>query len=356
IQSSAATVVMVQALALEGAVNGIGIAIPIIVGANVGTCITAMLASLQASRSARKAAIAHLVFNLVLVVISMALYRFYVAYIPRTAVSLPHQIANAHVAIKVVGVLLVLPFTRQFAGLIDRLVPGEDKLNAAPEYLDHADLGDAGKALDNVAFEIRRMFSMCMEMFSDAVDVFFEGNELEGELVKKREGLIDDLYDSIAGYVLDLSKKGLPSGRSARPAYLMHLMSDVERIGDHAENIVEISEAFGKESVSLSDAAESDLRALTKMVMDMGLLVERLFEVASPEIAEEAGVLREDIYDKARSMIEDHEKRLTEGECTVIAGIVFVDLITNLKRVSNHLKSAASNLGSRSIPSDSSEN
>jgi phosphate:Na+ symporter len=240
-----------------------------------------MLASLKASRSARKAAVAHLVFNVIAVFITLALYKFYVAYIPRTASSVPHQIANAHVAIKVVAVLLFLPFTRQFARLIDRLVPGEDKLDAAPEYLNAADLTDAPKALVNVKNEIRRMSSICLEIVGDAVDAFFAGDEIQRELVLKREDLTDDLYDSIAGYVLEISKRGVPSELTSQPHRLMHIMGDVERVGDHAENIVELSQAFGKNDSLLSGRGESDIRSLMSDIIDMGSRVDLLFDSAS---------------------------------------------------------------------------
>lgn len=350
IQSSAATVVMIQALALDGAINEIGIAIPIIVGANVGTCVTAMLASLKASRSARKAAIAHLLFNVIGVFITIALYRFYVWFVPHTALTLPHQIANAHMFIKLAAVLVVLPFSSAFAGLVNRLLPGVDKFNAAPEYLNQSDLSDRVKALNNVEREIRRMCVICVEMVNDAVSAFFAHNDMEGERVKRRESLVDDLYESVTGYVLEISKRGLPNGLAGRPPHLMHLMGDIERIGDHAENIVETINAFGKENASLSKEAESDLRMLTKMVITMGDRVVRLFESVSKKEAEEVINLREEVYSVSREMIEAHERRLAAGECTVIAGIAFVGLITNLKRVSNHLRNAAASLGSAAKP------
>ncbi|MFC1452697.1 Na/Pi cotransporter family protein [Verrucomicrobiota bacterium] len=340
IQSSAATVVMMQALAIQGALTDIRIAIPMILGADIGTCITAMLASLRASRSARRAAVAHLVFNLIGALITAAAFRFYVWFIPLTARGLGRQIANGHLAIKLVNACLFLPFTNLFARLITRLVPGEDKLNAAPLFLDHRAVTEPPRALDNAAREIHRICRVCVEIVRDAVEAFLSGDEMAQEIVLKREELVDDLYSSVAEYVAATSRHEIPTPLSSRPAQLLHIMSDVERIGDHAENIVEISRAYSRRETRLSEPAADEIRRLNESIAGLGKLVLAALERPEDRLLPEILSARERINDEADEIMKSHEERLQEGGSSPTAELVFVDLTTNMRRVANHLRNA----------------
>lgn len=355
IQSSGATVIMIQALAFQGAITNVEIAIPMILGADIGTCITAILASLQASKSAKKAAIAHLLFNVIGTLITVAAFNLYAQLIPLTAKTIPHQIANAHMAIKFINALIFLPFTRQLVWLVNLFVRGEDKLDASPAFLNLNDIHNPEKAFDNVRLEVQRMCAMCIDMTKEAVEAFFDDDEHRQEMVLKREDLTDDLFDSIADYVIESSASAMPSDLSSRAPELMSIMSDVERVGDHAENIVEISQAFKKKHVRLTDEAQADISSLLSIVTDMGSQVISLFDKTSAQ--SEKGIF--DLHAKAKILTTDmlgkHEKRLREGNCTIMAGIVFTDIVTNLRRVANHLRNVAVVLGNHTPKVDRAE-
>lgn len=355
VQSSAATIVMLLAMASQGAITDIEIAIPMILGAHIGTCITAVLASLRSSKSARKAAAAHVLFNVVGTLITAALFRYYVRFIPMTAQTLEHQIPNCHLAIKLVNVLVFLPFTRHLAGLINFLMPGKDKLSAAPEFLCHADLHNPLQALDNVRLEIHRMCRICVDITKDAVDAFLENDDLAQELVLKQEELVDDLYEGIANYVLDISALEMRAELASRPQELMTILSDVERIGDHAENIVEISQAFKKKNAKLSEHADKDIKSLIKMVGSMADDVLDLFENTDEKTVGKVIQAREKLDEQSAEMMRHHDKRLEKGKCTIMASIVFTDMVTNLRRVANHLRNIAATLGDHPIKPDRAE-
>ncbi len=355
IQSSAATIAMIQTLAVGGAIANIEIAIPMILGAQVGTCITAMLACLQASKSGKKAAVAHLLFNTIGALIAVAAFRIYANVIPLTSDSIARQIANAHMAIQTINAMLFLPFTRYFAGLVNLVVRGEDKLDAAPAFLHQADIKTPEKAFNNVHHEIQRMCSICMEITRDAINAFFSDDEMAEEMVLKREELTDDLYDSIVDYVLETSACAIPTELARRPPALMQIMNDVERIGDHAENIIELSQAYSNKNIRLSEDARTDIRTLLAIVEDMGQRAIKLFDEADEHSVNAVLDLHERVKAKTLELLKKHEDRLVDGECTVISGIVFTDMITNLRRISNHLRNATTVLGHYPAEPDLSE-
>jgi phosphate:Na+ symporter len=341
IQSSAATLVMIQASAFAGAIHDIELAIPLILGAEVGTCITAILASLRSSRSAKRAALAHLLFNVIGTLITVLLYRFYLWAIPRTAASVPQQIANAHLLIRLVNVACFLPFTAAFSRLVTRLFPGQDKLDACPAFLDYHACTDSARALMLATREITRMFHLSMTLLQDTVQAFLERDTRHLELVKKREDLIDDLHFTIADYIMRLARNDLPKDQLTRPALWMHVMNDVERIGDHAENIAELAATRLEDRGRFSREAIEEVRDVLDRVVDLGCSVQDAMEHQTPAIM--AAVLRkkEALNVRVDEVLDRHETRLSEGTCGVIAGIIFVELVMNLRRVANHLRNIA---------------
>ena len=169
IQSSSAMVVMVQALAFGGAIDEMSLAIPMILGANIGTCVTALLATLKANVSAKRAALAHVAFNVIAAVTTVVLSGLYIQWIPRTAEALPNQIANCHTAIQLVNVILLLPFVRPFGALIERLVPSGEQVEVRSEFLDVSALDNPARAIENVRQETARVCAIGTGMVDAAV-------------------------------------------------------------------------------------------------------------------------------------------------------------------------------------------
>jgi phosphate:Na+ symporter len=341
IQSSAATIVMVQALALEGAMTELHVALPLILGAQVGTCITAILASLRASLAARRAAYAHLVFNLIGAGITLCLAYVYLWVAPRLASGLPAQIALTHVLTRVVNVLLFLPLCRLFGRFVTLTFRGADTLSPRPEFLDYGQLGNATAAMAGVAREVRRMFDLCMVMLADAVASLLDRNDVLGESVLRRESLIDDLSRTVGEYLVRVAQGELPTEQRFRPALLLHLVRDVERIGDHAENLVELGEMHRSEATRFTPEAERDIRALAGLVGDMGAHVGETLQLRSE--GGMARVLRDKqaIDETVEQALDGHMARMEQGSCQALGGMIFVEAMTNLRRVANHLRNIA---------------
>jgi phosphate:Na+ symporter len=341
IQSSSATVSLIVQLAVAGTVQDIRIVLPMILGADIGTCVTAMLASLRASKSARRAAVAHLAFNVIGSLLTVILYHGYVRIVPMISSTPALMVANCHLAIKLVNGLLVLPFTTHLARLIQWLVPGKDKLNAAPEFLDYDVMDQPEKALECVTREIRRMCELGVTLMDDAVDSLLKQDEALQAEVLEQEALVDDLCTSVTDYILTLSGKELPGALSGHPALLLHIMSDVERLGDHAENIAELAQTYARMKKAFSEAAVSDLVELRTSLHALATLTLEALDHMGRDRTNEAASLRGVVLEQFGMCRSRHTQRLEDGRCTPLAGIVFDNLITNLRSVATHLEHIA---------------
>lgn len=341
IQSSAATVAMLQTLAVSGVIPDVGIAIPMILGAHVGTCITAVLASLGASLSAKRAAAAHVVFNVLGVFITVCLFQVYTTYIPRTSPDIARQIANCHTIIKLVNVLLMLPFCNLYGRIIEHILPGKDKLNAAPMFLDFRQLDQPAGALENAAKEIQRISGMCIEMLHDAVSAFRSDDEVTQRLVLQREDIVDELVKATGNYIIRASRKELPPELSNRPVTLFYILNDAERIGDHAENIVELAQSRLNGETDFTEYAAAEIRELQELTDEMGRRVITTLETPTIENVRRVFEMKTQIDAAYDATIEGHATRLAEGVCSVVAGIVYLELLTDIRRVANHLRNMA---------------
>jgi phosphate:Na+ symporter len=345
IQSSAASIVMIQALAAESVLTDVSVAIPLILGAHVGTCVTALLASLRSSFPARRAAVAHLLFNVIGTGLAVLLLPFYNYVIPLSATSLPHQIANAHLAIKLVNAAIFMPFLSYYGRLILLLMRGTDKLSAAPQHLDFHVIRRAQEAMECARKEIQRMYTAALSLLDDSVHAFLSNDEHAQEEIVKREDRLDDLYRSVGEYLVAISKHTTDTELALKPALLLHVASDVERIGDHAENIVELARLLSGARLPFSRAAFRDIAELDRLVGTLGKHVAAMFEGGGePEIAT---VLtdKQALNACVDRCLDSHVARLEEGTCNAMGGILFVELIMNLRRVANHLRNIAVSLG-----------
>ncbi|MBT3193796.1 MAG: Na/Pi cotransporter family protein [Verrucomicrobia bacterium] len=347
IQSSAASIVMIQALAFEGVLTDINVAIPLIAGAQVGTCATALLASLQSSLSAKRAALAHFIFNVAGVIITLAFYRFYVWFIPGTSAELPHQIANGHFVMKLVNVALFIPFAGLYAKGIMKLASGTDKLDATPRFLSYKHIGDPERAFSDVGNEVTRMFGLCVELLKDSLAAFLKRDEGAQAMVLKRESLIDDLDLTVGDYLLKLAQRDMPPVLSAAAPLWMHVMGDVERIGDHAENIVEIAELRKQGRARFSQEAVNEIESVMAMVMALASSVERALCERQESCMKEVLERKAKINGAVDRYLDNHATRMEQGCCSVTSGMVFLELITNLRRVANHMRNIAASVTSQ---------
>jgi len=337
IQSSSASVGILQALSLTGAVT-YGSAIPIIMGQNIGTCVTAVLASAGANRNAKRTSVIHLAFNIIgtvtwLVVFSVSDMIFQFSF-TEANVS-PLSIAILHTAFNVLNTALLLPFGKQLVALAHKVVP--DKREKQKDQL----LDELLFVTPTVAIEQARKVSVKMAQI--ARDAFFRAIELLDHFdqkgfdeVGKAENLADEYEDQIGTYLVHLSAQNISEADSREISELLHMIGDFERISDHAMNVAESALELHDKGISFSENAKRELQVMISAVCEALDRAVNAFAYGSPDDARHIEPL-ENVVDTLRDAIRArHITRLTRGECTIEMGFVLTDLLTNLERVSDH--------------------
>ncbi|MBN2308763.1 MAG: Na/Pi symporter [Candidatus Hydrogenedentes bacterium] len=362
IQSSSATVGLVLVLSGQGLLS-FYTAVPLVLGDNIGTTITAILASLGANRNAKRAALAHTLFK-----VFGAAYMYVLLFVPLwdghpvflglidyitpgnvfadCAENLPRHIANAHTVFNVVNVLIFLPFVGAMVRLCQAIIPvtGVDQERVL-EYLEPHLLNSPSLALQQAVREVAYMVRRAQKSINEACAFFQDGSRELEERVTRREELIDQLQHEITAYLVELSRKNMsPQEATLLPA-LIHAVNDAERIGDHSENLIELAHLRSEHNHILSGAALDDVRNLLDILNEQ-------FEATYQSLTEQdagqvEGVLEKEqaITDFMAEAAERHVVRLEKGECEVQAGVVFLDLLAHLERVGDHLVNIAERAG-----------
>lgn len=335
IQSSSATTGLVVTLAAEGLID-LNVGLAMTLGSNIGTCATALLASIGTQLVAKRAAIAHLLFNVVGVVIFMFIFAPFVAFVQTTHPLLERQVANAHIIFNLANTLLLLPFINQFTRLVERIVPGEVKIDhMGPLYLDENLMKTPSVALGQANRELVRMGKLGLAMLEEVYTAFKTSNAGLDSAAKKEE-TINLLEHAVVDYLARLAQESLSDEQSDRIPDLLSISSDIERIGDLAENIGELAEYRAEHRLPFSDEALKELQLMYEKVHDLvadavALLESDDIQGAARLIAEENEV---DALEKALRMRHIH--RLNAGTCFPASGIVFLDLISGLERIADH--------------------
>ncbi|MBQ6819844.1 MAG: Na/Pi cotransporter family protein [Clostridium sp.] len=339
LQSSSATTGILVALATAGAID-INAALPIVFGCNIGTCITAMLASIGTTKTARKAAILHLIFNLggtllfIPILVSGLLANIVLSISPD---EVSRQIANAHTVFNIVNTAIMLPLTGLLIKTVNRIIPGDDEdEKIGPKYLDDILLETPVIAAGQVAKETLRMANKAKKGLKLAIEAFQNNDE---ELVKKvyeNEVVINNLNEAITTYLVKLSKRELSDKESKIVAATFHVINDIERIGDHAENIAELTQQKINKNLEYSDEALEQIMNMYEKTSEALQLSLDSYASNDDNKAKEVYTIETEV-DKIQKKYRDlHVKRLYDGICNAYAGTIFLDLISNLERVSDH--------------------
>lgn len=342
IQSSSASVGILQALASTGQVS-YGAAIPIIMGQNIGTCITAILSSVGANKNAKRAAMIHLSFNVIgagvlLSVFTLVKHFFQPALLNESA-SL-FGIAIAHSAFNFLATLIIFPLGKQLEKLANHLVP-ESKNPQEVTELDE-------RLLSTPSIALQQCRSIMVEMLEDAalslrksLDLLFNYNEEEAQLVHQLEAKTDHYEDILGSYLVKLSSRQISAQDSAEAAEYLKLIGDFERIADHSMNILSSAEEIQKKKLDFTPTAKHELEILVKAVeesMDVASTAFIHSDLASAHRVEPLEEVIDRLKDRMRTR---HIKRLQRGECSIEVGFVWSDLLTNLERVSDHCSNIA---------------
>lgn len=342
IQSSSASVGILQALAVTGQVS-YGAAIPIIMGQNVGTCVTALISSVGTTKNARRAAAVHLAFNVIGTIICLVL--FYIvramvqpAFLNESASML--GIAVSHSVFNVLCTAMLFPMSGLLEKLVVRLIP-DDQVKEEFVMLDKRLMATPPLALErchNVAYD---MAICAFEAIRKAIDSLTSFSEELAEEVRKGEGTADRYEDALGSYLVELSTKRISGADSIEAAKLLKLIGDFERVSDHAVNIVESAEELKAKEISFSEDAKAELSVLIGAVSEIMDMAQNAFLKNDIALAMQVEPLEQVVDDLKDRMRNGHILRLQQGKCSIGAGFVWSDLLTNLERVSDHCSNIA---------------
>ena len=341
IQSSAATIGIVQALALTGTIT-YQMAIPLVLGANIGTCITALISSLGTNKNAKRVVAMHIYVNVIGSVICMIfLYVFkafhgdlLVAPISMFGVAIVHTLFNS------VNTVLLLPFRKIIIRLCELTVPDKgDKTHTV--FLDERLFNNTPLAISECSRLTAEMAEFSRQSMLTSIELINNYDEEKAAFVRDTEKLTDKYEDKLSTYLVKLSNNELTDSESHQVARLLHSIGDFERIGDHALNIRDVATEIKDKNIVFSKMAVEEIHTITGAVTEILNMAVDAFINDDPDLAAHVEPL-EQVIDKLRSKLKSrHVERLQNGECTIQLGFVYSDLLTNYERVSDHCSNIA---------------
>jgi len=341
VQSSSATIGILQELFSQDAIS-LNAALPVLFGDNIGTTITAVLASLGASIAARRAAFVHVLFNLIGTVIFLILlipFTYLITYLQDTLSLNPAMtIAFAHGTFNITNTIIQFPFIFALAWLVTKLIPGEDKyIDTKPQHLNATLIEHSPSiALGQAKEELKRMGEFTVNGLEEAFQYLNLGEKKHAENALQYESGINNLDKKITNYLLEISAKPLSVKERDEFSNIADSIRDMERIGDHMENIVELVDFKINKKVILSNDATNELKEMYEFTLVTLETAYKAFFENDVEKAKEV-LSRENEIDKMERVLrKKHIMRLNERQCSGDAGIVFVDIISNLERIADH--------------------
>lgn len=349
IQSSSVTVSIVLLLANQDLLP-LPITLYIILGCNIGSCATAMLASMTGKKDAKRAALIHLLFNIIgTVIIYIALFVAgdqIVELIKSISADSGRFVANAHTLIKIAQVIMLFPFTGWLVKMTYLIVPGEDQKVGYRESYQLKYIGDKvvfnpATAVVEVVKELERMASLAEENLNRAMNALITLDEEDIEEVYEVEKNINFLNHAITDYLVKINQTTLPIEDLNSLGALFHVVNDIERIGDHAENVADAARQRKEEGVSISKEAQKELGDMLEMVNKIIRYAVEMFAKSDETHMQEIITLEDQVDEKERELQKKHVERLTKGECSPEAGMIFSDIVSGLERVADHATNIA---------------
>ena len=355
IQSSSASVGILQALSATGVIT-YGSAIPIIMGQNIGTCVTALISSVGANKNARRAAMVHLYFNIIGSVILLAL-----VYAVQFTVGIPmwndvmnkSTIANIHTLSSVCAMLLFLPCSGVLSKLAMLTVPdsAEEAQELSMPVLDERLFKSPAVALQQAKSAVVKMSRRAARNVNLAAPLLLKMDEDTVSAIRVRENLIDRMEVAISNYLIKMTDQELGDDESHAVTELLNFVTEFERIGDYAVNIMEKAEELNEKEASFSESAQKELKLLEQALERILNLTNDAFENSDMRLAAQVEPLEEVIDVMAERLRDQHIRRLKDGVCSIDTGVVFLDVLNNAERISDH----CSNIAARLIGMDAGE-
>lgn len=342
IQSSSASVGILQALAITGSIS-VSTAFPIILGQNIGTCITAILSSIGANKNAKRTAVVHLLFNVIGVSLAMALFYglnaiFKFSFYNDTANAA--SIAVIHTLFNVFATVVLFPFATQIEKLACVLVP-ESKKEKNTALIDEKFLMSPSYALDKVKERCDKMGTLAQENVELCLDILKKYSHNKDEIISKNEKQLDKYEDELETYLVKISSMDLSNYDSIRLSKLSHSISNFERIGDYGTNILKIKRRMHDKNIHFTQDANAELNVMAKAVKEIVEKSISAFIADDIDAAREIEPLEQVIDNLKNELRARHAKRLQNNECTIENGMIFFDIINSYERIADHCSNLA---------------
>lgn len=342
LQSSSASMGILQAISTTGVVS-FNIAMPLIMGQNIGTCITALISSVGASKNAKRTAMIHLFFNII-----GSVFFLLVLYAGNALFRFPFwentmdmgSIANLHLAFNIACTALLLPFHRQLVNLVKAVVPG-DAEERELSVLDDRFLSSPSLALERAHDAVVQMGEFARDNYRLAVELIWKFDAKKLERLNETEVALDKLEGLLDNYLVKLTDRALTAEESTRVSELLHTLSDFERIGDYAVNVSESAVVLHDRNITFSPQARAELERLTAAVGETLDKTVACYQSRQRTLAVQVEPLEEVVDLIAATLKNRHVERLKAGECTIELGTQFLELLINLERMSDHCSNVA---------------
>jgi len=347
IQSSSASVGILQALSVTGGFT-YGSVLPIIMGQNIGTCVTAMISSVGASKGAKRTAFVHLYFNIIGTVLFMLVFYignaiFHFSFTNETVGVA--GIAAIHTVFNLFATLVLLPFTKGLEKLAYLTIPVSPEEKEVQDdvftILDDRFLSSPAFAMEQCHSLVNQMAEMTKAGFMEAMTVLTDYSEEKIEDVIAKENRVDTYNDKISAYLTKLSSQDLSYKDSLKVTSLLHCLTDFERISDHSINVVENAQQMHKDGASFSKKAKEEMRIYGDAIADILNRTTKAFVEGNEDLARTVEPLEEVIDELNKDVKKNHMKRLRKGKCTIELGLVLSDLAMNYERVADHCSNIA---------------
>lgn len=348
IQSSSASMGMLIALASQGLIP-LSSALPILYGDNIGTCVTSLLSSIGASRNAKRAATMHLTFNVIGTLIFVLILNYPISALVKwlDPTDAARQIANAHTIFNVVNVLILLPFAKYIVKIVLKIMPiteEESEATTATKYLDERIIQTPSIALGNTVKEVSRMGQKANKALEYSMNSLINKSMTDVEKTEKYEEHVNLLQKEILNYLLKLSKSPLNDEERNKVDLLFNTVNDIERVSDHAENISELSRLAIEKDLQFSDTALEEMNNIYSKAKENFNVALKGLENYDKSIISKVYEIEDEVDALDKLYRKKHIERLNNGKCTIDSGVLFLDLLTNLERISDHSCNIVNNI------------
>ena len=344
IQSSSATMGLIIALGSENLIN-LPSAISLMLGANIGTCITGAIASIRSSLNSKRLAFSQLTLNILGTLLFLGFFNQYVIFVSKTSSFLPRQIANSHTIFNIICTILGLLLLKYLIKLVKTLLPGKEiEIERGAKFIDEKILHVPSIAIYQAEKEILRMGEIAKEILMKSKEAILKEKLDLVEEIKLKENMIDELHHIIDNYLTKISALDLSEKEAEKVTLFLHTVSDIERVGDHCDNFAEFTEMKIKNKIEFSKIAQKEIEEMfEKCILAFSLAIETI-KKDDKNLAKKVLEIEEEINNLERKFQKTHYQRLKEGICKPEAGPLYLEILANLERVGDHSENIASGI------------